>query len=97
MFLVAEIEGAVVGYASWRNDELMSLFVHPDWQGRGVGTQLIQECLREAESKGSPIAHVNSVLGAEPFYARFGFQATGADKDVKQGIEIPYTKMARQS
>jgi putative acetyltransferase len=31
-FLVAEQEGAVVGFASWQDDELLALFVHPDEQ-----------------------------------------------------------------
>ena len=35
-FFVAERQGVVVGFASWRDNELLALFVHPDEQ-LGVG------------------------------------------------------------
>jgi putative acetyltransferase len=30
-FFVAQVGGAVIGYACWQDDELLSLFVHPDF------------------------------------------------------------------
>ncbi len=94
-FLVAEADGVVVGFVSWLEDELKALFVHPDWQGRGIGHQLIEECLKRAASIGPPIGRVISVLGAESFYSRFGFRVIGPGKFVRQGIEIPDVHMAR--
>ena len=38
---VAEIKGVVVGFASWQDDELLALFVHPDQQVKGVGIALL--------------------------------------------------------
>jgi hypothetical protein len=40
-FFVAEQENAVIGFASWQDDELLALFVHPNAQAKGVGTALL--------------------------------------------------------
>jgi GNAT superfamily N-acetyltransferase len=37
-------------YASWREDELLSLFVHPDFQGRGMGSALMSACFDDANA-----------------------------------------------
>lgn len=41
-FFVAEADGVVVGYAPWEEDVLLSLFVHPDCQSRGIGSALMR-------------------------------------------------------
>lgn len=45
--LVAEVGGRVVGFASvWRPEDFVhSLFVHPDFQGQGLGSLLLDACL----------------------------------------------------
>lgn len=96
-FLVACIEGAVIGYVSWQDRELLSLFVHPDFQARGVGSRLIEACLAEAVTQAGPIIRVKAALGADGFYLRYGFAPVGLGSTTKQGIEIPDTRMVRQS
>jgi len=95
-FFVAEVDGVVVGYASWEDDELLSLFVHPDCHSQGIGSALIGTCLADAESTGGAIAKVKSVLGAETFYAKHGFAPEGRGSTVKRGVEIPDTRMRRE-
>jgi putative acetyltransferase len=95
-FIVAEEGGAVVGYASWQEDELQSLFVHPDFQRRGIGSALISACFDDAARRDATISIVKSVLGAEEFYGRHGFQIVGPGSTTKQGVIIPDTRMARR-
>jgi len=95
-FFVAEVDGSVVGYASWEEDELLSLFVHPDRQSQGVGSALVATCLADAEGTGGAITKVKSVLGAEAFYAKHGFTLEGRGSTVKRGVEIPDTRMRRE-
>jgi GNAT superfamily N-acetyltransferase len=95
-FFVAEADGVVVGYASWEDDELLSLFVHPDCQSRGVGSALVEACLADAECNGGAITKVKSVLGAEAFYAKHGFASDCRGSTAKRGVEIPDTRMRRE-
>jgi GNAT superfamily N-acetyltransferase len=95
-FFVAEADGVVVGYASWEDDELLSLFVQPDYHSRGVGSALVETCLVDAESTGGAITKVKSVLGAETFYAKHGFAPEGRGSTAKRGVEIPDTRMRRE-
>lgn len=95
-FFVAEVDGSVVGYASLEEDELLSLFVRPDWQSQGIGSALVKTCLADAECTGGAITKVKSVLGAEPFYARHGFTSESRGSTTKRGVEIPDTRMRRE-
>jgi GNAT superfamily N-acetyltransferase len=59
--------------ASWQQDELLSLFVHPDFQGSEIGSALMSACFDDAARSNATISIVKSVLGAEEFYGRHGF------------------------
>lgn len=96
-FLVAEVDDLVVGFVAWMEGELKALFIHPDWQRRGIGDQLIRECLNMAASAGLPVNRVIAVLGAETFYARYGFRVIGSGTWVRHGVEIPDVRMALSS
>ena len=53
---------------------IQDVMVHPDWQHRGVGTQLIQRMLARLEQQG--VYMVSVVYGEatlKPFYEKFGF------------------------
>ena len=81
--LVAEIRGKIVGHILFSPVEIQSkeavhhaialapMAVLPEWQGRGIGSQLVEEGLRRARQLGHGAV---IVLGHEWFYPRFGFQ-----------------------
>jgi putative acetyltransferase len=94
-FLVAVSDAAVIGSGSWQDDEPLSLFVHPDFHGRGVGTTLMSSCLDDAAQAGATISIVKSVLGAEDFYGRFGFEIEGPGSIAKRDVTIPHILMRR--
>lgn len=56
--------------------EIAGLQIHPDWQGRGAGTAVINSILREGKSVGLPVElNVDQEnLGAQRLYARLGFE-----------------------
>lgn len=88
--LVAELERQVVGHimftpvaigdapASPATMGLAPLAVHPDYQDRGVGTQLVQAGLTACRAAGCEIV---VTLGHPDYYERFGFTTA-----VEQGI-----------
>ena len=92
-FFVAEASGRAVGFASWEDDELLALFVHPDAQGRGLGVRLFEACLADALENGVAIVRVNAAHGAEAFYARRGFVSIGQGSVTKHGVIIEDTRM----
>lgn len=94
-FIVADLGGEVVAYASWQSGELLSLFVHPDHQGCGIGAALAEACLAQAMHNSEPIGLVRATLGAEQFYERHGFKPIGSGIVSKRGVEVPHTRMMR--
>lgn len=88
-FIVSDREGQVCGYAyvtqfrdrpayAWMSEN--SIYVHPDWQGQGVGKELLLELLRRAEAFG--FRQMAAVIGgAEPasiaLHKSCGFREVG--------------------
>lgn len=78
--LVAERDGWIVGHVqfsrAWIGDSplvvLGPMGVRPDYQGRGIGSELIRRGLNEAHGRGEPAV---VLLGDPNFYRRFGFVA----------------------
>jgi predicted GNAT family N-acyltransferase len=48
-----------------------------DWRGRGVGAALLLRLVELAREAGHARAILNAQISAIPFYARYGFTATG--------------------
>ena len=75
-FYVYEADGKVVGTAAlnicWEDlAELRSLAVHPDYNGRGVGRELVQACLDEARRLG--LRKVFALTYKQVFFEKLGF------------------------
>ncbi|MEP7053887.1 MAG: ribosomal protein S18-alanine N-acetyltransferase [Actinomycetota bacterium] len=90
-YLVAEIDGQIVGYAglSVVADEsyVQTLAVAAGHQGRGLGTQLLVELLTRARAGGATLAGLEvraDNARAQRLYARFGFEAVGVRRGYYQ-------------
>jgi amino-acid N-acetyltransferase len=75
-FYVYEVDGKVVGTAAlnicWEDlAELRSLAVHPDFNGRGVGRELVMACLDEARRLG--LRKVFALTYKQVFFEKLGF------------------------
>ncbi len=64
---------------------------HPDWQRKGVGSQLMQHILKEARRMGATRLWCDARLDAADFYRRFGMQPIS---DVFYKGPIPYAAYA---
>jgi len=81
--LVAERDGVVVGYVSCRVDlrtrigSIPNLAVHPDFQGEGLGKQLIQAALAYHRSLGMKFVRIETLEQNHrcmALYPRLGFR-----------------------
>jgi ribosomal protein S18 acetylase RimI-like enzyme len=70
---VAEEDGSVVGFAALSERTLEQLYVHPDHQGRGVGTALLAKA-RQRRPRGFDLWTFQRNDGACRFYERNGFR-----------------------
>ncbi len=71
---VVEVEGNIVGYSDLQPDGLIDhLFVHHEWQRRGVGRVLMSEIEERAFSNGIGHLETHASITARPFFEAFDF------------------------
>lgn len=81
---LAEVDGVLAGYLAMTVDsssvQLARLAVHPDWQGNGIGRQLLLDGLAAAAELGCRTALLNTQAGnlrSQQLYRSLGFRPTG--------------------
>jgi len=80
--LVAELNGKVLGKVTLDTvfppyAEIVNIIVHPNYQGRGIGSRLIEKCINIAVKLGHNIVYLMcdpSDIKMHRFYARIGFK-----------------------
>ena len=70
---VAVVDGRVVGTGSLNGQTVSSVYVHPDYQGRGLATQLMDAVENAAIAQSQGTLSVQSSITAKPFYAKRSF------------------------
>ena len=92
--IVAELNGRVVGYcclssfrdkAAYSQSAELSIYIDPEFWGRGIGTELMQELLRRAKKLKyhTIIAGITADNEASiRLHRKFGFELVGSFKEV---------------
>jgi GNAT superfamily N-acetyltransferase len=92
IWLVAEIDGKIVGSAALEGSELCTFFVDPAYQRQGIGARLLQTLERLAAERGVPALMVDASLTGVEFYTKMGYRRTGQDKEGAAGKQIGLEK-----
>lgn len=71
--LLAERGSELIGFAIFGGMRLDHLYVHPSWQGRGVGAALLTGVMR-ALPRGFDLWTFQANVGARRFYERHGLE-----------------------
>jgi GNAT superfamily N-acetyltransferase len=91
--LVAEEDGDLLATAGLETDELVTFFVLPEAQGRGIGAALLRALEKIAHAQGITELKVNASMTGTSFYERHGYQRTGAQLN---GVAGPQISMRKQ-
>jgi N-acetylglutamate synthase-like GNAT family acetyltransferase len=71
---VAVVDGRIVGTGSLNDKTVRAVFVHPDYQDRGIGTKLMDAVENAANAQSLNTLSVQSSITAQSFYAKRGFK-----------------------
>lgn len=80
--IVAEVEGAVIGFGGIDIDateQLKWLYVLPEYQGAGIGARLLNELEQLGWSSGLRAIRLHAAPGAAEFYQRHGYSRVAGD------------------
>lgn len=91
---VAIVDGRVVGTGSLNGQTVTSVYVHPDYQGRGIGTKLMEALENAANARSQRTLSVQSSVTAKMFYANRGFKLVrqghfGEEPTILMSKDIP--------
>lgn len=59
--------------------QVVDVAVVPEYQGRGIGTRIMERLMDWLEDNAPPSAYVSLVADVQGFYERFGFDPVGPD------------------
>ena len=83
---VFEHAGAVVGFISLLGTEVGGIFVAPQWQGRGIGRELMDMARTSRDELELDVFEDNAI--ARAFYDAYGFTTVGNRLDQATGRRV---------
>ncbi|QAT62937.1 GNAT family N-acetyltransferase [Acidilutibacter cellobiosedens] len=94
--LVAVINGGIVGFADMDyTGYLDKLYVHKDFQRRGIATALVKELERCARKVGLFNFKTHASITAKPFFEKQGYTVEAENKVIRNGIALVNYKMVK--
>jgi putative acetyltransferase len=93
---VAQHGNEVVGFGSWRGNELRAIYVSPEYARVGVGTQLLVAVESDARANGCRDLRLESSLNAVPFYRTHGWsEVSRATRTLRSGAVLECVVMEK--
>lgn len=94
---VVEAQKVIVGFISMTHDGLVDfLFVHPDYQGKGIAATLLKYVERLARKKGIGELRTEANITAHGFFVGKGFSTLAENRKVLDGVEFLNYQMIKR-
>lgn len=95
--LVAEVHKQIVGFCTLDKESCIDLlYVHKDYQRKGIAYQLYLEIEKEARRKEQRQLNSDVSLTAVPFFEKIGFKVMTKQTVVIRGIKLTNFKMIKE-
>jgi putative acetyltransferase len=97
IFLLAvAADGALAGFCSYKADEVIGLYVAPDWGRRGIGSALLAAAEAAIAASGHDRIRIGASLSGRAFYEAKGYRVV-ADRVWKSrgGLEMAALDMEK--
>jgi putative acetyltransferase len=96
-FLIAEDgTGTAVAFCSYKEDEIMGLYVAPGWARRGVGSALLRRGEAAIAAAGHTRIRIGAALSGQLFYEAHGYRVVRQRKwNTRGGLEIDVVDMEK--
>jgi GNAT superfamily N-acetyltransferase len=82
---VAEADGLTVGTVSRDQNKVYTMFVSPDYAGRGIGRRLLEHIERRAAAAGYDFMETGASITAHDFYRKRGY-ADARETETEAGL-----------
>ena len=94
--LAIDEAGAVIGFCSYKDDEIMGFYVDPSRARSGVGRIMLGHAERALAAGGYGTFRVRASLSGRPFYGAHGYRAVAERPwKTKAGLEITVFDMEK--
>lgn len=93
--VVATAGGEVVGFANLSGDYLDRVYVHKDWQRRGVGSSMVDALERTARKREIGALYTDASITARPFFQAMGYRVVTPQKVVRGGVVLTNYRMEK--
>ncbi len=94
--LIAETDEKIVGFADMdKTGYLDKLYIHKDFQGKGIAGALLNELERRAQTSGVVRFETYASITAKPFFEKQGYAVETENKVIRNGIALVNYKMTK--
>ncbi len=95
-YLLAETEGSPRAFCSFKDNEVIGLYVHFDVSRRGVGSVLLAEAEARIAAGGHSHVRLTAALSALSFYRAHGYEVVARKRwKTRGGLEIEVCDMTK--
>ena len=95
--LVAEHNNIIVGFGDMDDTGYLDrLYVHKDYQGKGIATAIVSGLEEQALKNGICFFTTHASITAKPFFENHGYHVVSENKAVRNGIELINYIMEKQ-